>query len=380
MFLGQGLLWQQMWKSLNPDGDSDSGCSPSSHNQATMQDQVAGLKETLSELAAAQDKPPSTSRRKRRLAGDDPGMSPVTVHSDEANLPPDDLVDSLVEIYFETIHPWIPMLHVSQFRANLSSPSQRRRTTTILHAIVSLCIRFSRDPRLEENPELRTTYASRSRQAVILQSMESFSVENLQALIICAFDTIGSGRGPSAWSIVGSMTRTVEQLRLSVEDEDHQHPSSSSRALIRRMAFLTPCSSWREVEERRRVFWNVFLMDRFCSITTGWNLSLTSADVKRRLPCEGALWEESEPLKTPTPYFGVSDQSYNHSNSTLPAARLESEEEQASLGGFAYCIEATESLGLVTSFFLQHEIDVNKRHDVQRWLMRFKQLDLRLVQ
>lgn len=379
MFLGQGLLWQQMWKSLNPDGDSYSGYPPSSHNSTSMQNQVTGLKQTLSSLAAAQDESPS--RRRRGASGDSAGMSPVTVHSGDTSLPPDDLVDSLIEIYFETVHPWIPMLHVRQFRASLSSPSQRRRMTTILHAIVSLCIRFSRDPRLDENPELRTTYASRSRQAVILQSMESFSVENLQALIICAFDTIGSGRGPSAWSIVGSMTRTVEQLRLSVEDEDHQHPSSSSsRTLIRRMAFLTPSTSWREVEERRRVFWNVFLMDRFCSITTGWNMSLTSADVKRRLPCEGALWEEGEPLKTPTPYFGVADQSYNHFNSTLPAARLEGEEEQASLGGFAYCIEATESLGLVTSFFLQHEIDVNNRHDVQRWLMRFKQLDLRLVQ
>lgn len=380
MFLGQGVLWQQVWKSLNPDSDSDSGCSPSSHNPTSMHDQVTGLKQTLAKLASAQDVPPST-RRPVPSSNHAAGSPPVVVHSDDVGLPPDDLVDSLTGIYFETVHPWIPMLHVRQFRADLANPSQRRRMTTILHAIVSLCIRFSRDPRLEENPELRTTYASRSRQAVILQSMESFSVENLQALIICAFDTIGSGRGPSAWSIVGSMTRTVEQLRLSVEDEDHQYPSSSSsKTLIRRMAFLAPCSSWREVEERRRVFWNVFLTDRFCSITTGWNLSLTSADVKRRLPCEGALWEESEPLKTPTPYFGVADQSYNHSNSTLPAARPESEEEQASLGGFAYCIEATESLGLVTSFFLQHEIDVNKMHDVQRWLMRFKQLDLRLVQ
>jgi hypothetical protein len=377
MFLGQGVLWQQMWKSLNLDGDSYSGCSQSSHNSTSIQDQVSGLKQTLCKLAAAQDEPPSM--RRRGASSDSAITTPITVHGD-VSLPPDDLVDSLTGIYFEIVHPWIPMLHVRQFRANLANPSLRRRMTTILHAIVSLCIRFSSDPRLEKDPRLRARYASQSRQAVILQSMESFSVENLQALIICAFDTIGSGRGPSAWSIVGSMTRTVEQLRLSVEDEDHQSPSSASRTLIRRMAFLAPCSSWREVEERRRVFWNVFLMDRFCSITTGWNLSLTSADVKRRLPCEGALWEEGEPLKTPTPYFGVADQSYNHSNSTLPAARPEGEEEQASLGGFAYCIEATESLGLVTSFFLQHEIDVNKMHDVQRWLMRFKQLDLRLVQ
>ncbi|PNP42006.1 hypothetical protein TGAMA5MH_06185 [Trichoderma gamsii] len=207
--------------------------------------------------------------------------------------------------------------------------------------------------------------------------MESFSVENLQALIICAFDVIGSGRGPSAWSIVGSMARTAEQLQLSIEDEESQSPSG---ALIKRIAFLPPCKSWKEVEERRRIFWNVFLMDRFCSIATGWNCSLTSADVKRRLPCEGALWEEGEPLKTPTPYFGIADQSVNmNAAGALPTARPE-DEDPSSLGGFAYCIEATESLSLVTTFFLQQAVDVSKMRDVQLWLMKFKQLDLRLVQ
>ena len=119
-------------------------------------------------------------------------------------------------------------------------------------------------------------------------------------------------------------------------------------------------------------------MDRFCSIATGWNVCLTSADVKRRLPCEGALWEEDRPLHTPTPYFGVSDPPRNVGN-VLPSARPETA-DQASLGGFAYSIEATESLSLVTSFFLQQAVDVAKAHDVQLWLMRFKQLDLRLVQ
>jgi hypothetical protein len=55
------------------------------------------------------------------------------------------------------------------------------------------------------------------------------------------------------------------------------------------------------------------------------------------------------------------------------------EEDQDSIGGFAYCIEATESLSLVTSFFLQQAVDVTKIHEVQVWLMRFKELDLRLI-
>jgi hypothetical protein len=117
--------------------------------------------------------------------------------TNENDLPPDDLIDSLVKIYFTNIHPWIPILHVRQFREKMAAPAQRQKLTTIFHAIVSLCVRFSEDPRLI-NPDVRARYSKRSRQTVILQSMESFSVENLQALVICAFDTVGVSSSPKA--------------------------------------------------------------------------------------------------------------------------------------------------------------------------------------
>lgn len=64
----------------------------------------------------------------------------------DVELPPDDLIDALVEIYFARIHPWIPMLHVREFRERMATPSKRQRLGTMFHAIVSLCVRFSHDP------------------------------------------------------------------------------------------------------------------------------------------------------------------------------------------------------------------------------------------
>ncbi|KAH8596303.1 fungal-specific transcription factor domain-containing protein [Bisporella sp. PMI_857] len=385
MFLGQGILWQQVWRCLNAiQGPVQTSNVAEAHQvigDNDLVESISRLKSTLSSLPLDLDlEAPDTEsnrpikRRRRNSNTEEEFLQDIPpIRSEmENDLPPDDLIDSLVEIYFANIHPWIPILHVRQFREKKANPALRPKLTTIFHAIVSLCVRFSYDPRLE-NSEVRTRFSKKSREKVILQSMESFSVENLQALIICAFDTIGSGRGPSAWSMVGSMTRTVEQLQLSIEDEDQRQPAE---ILIKRMAFLPPAKSWTEREERRRVFWNIFLMDRFCSIATGWNFSLTSADVKRRLPCEGALWEEGKPLEVPTPYFGVGDKS---TEGVLPTNRPESQ-DQASIGGFAYCIEASESLSLVTTFFLRHAVNVSNMQDVQMWLMRFKELDLRLVQ
>ncbi|KAJ0114020.1 hypothetical protein J7T55_007854 [Diaporthe amygdali] len=420
MFLGQGMLWQQnitkIWRRLDdvaPERVSnpsppDSGCSMVG---TSLQECTAQLRKTLSSASGDGNSwalPPSekeTSTRVHDVQHHQANPLPSRMDSehrittgDDNELPPDDVLFLLVETYFRLIHPWIPMLHVRNFRQRMKDPLQRSQITTICHAIISICARFSNDPRLGQDSAARDQKAKRSRDTVILQSMQSFSVENLQALIIIAFDTIGSGRSPSAWSVVGSMTRTVEQLQLSVEpaSDEQSRAAEMLQNQIKRVAFLPPARDWSELEERRRVFWNVFLMDRFCSIATGWNLSLTSADVRRRLPCEGALWEAGDALETPTPFFGVSEK-YDQTSTTspsldprqrqkaqanemrLPTARVESE-DQESLGGFAYCIEATESLSLVTSFFLQQAVDVSKAQDVQMWLMRFKQLDLRLVQ
>ncbi|KAF5974252.1 hypothetical protein FCOIX_8388 [Fusarium coicis] len=318
MFVGQGVLWQQIWNSIKQPNNQQYGQTPDSHPEISIQQMASDVRRHLTEL-------------------------PLSEIGQQ--------VDSVVE----GLPPG------SSFDGTNTHPP--KNTPSLQHQ-VSL--------------ELRAQYSTSCRQTVILASMESFSVENLQAMTICAFDIIGSGRGPSAWSIVGSMSRTVEQLRLSTEEETQSH-QSRSKALIERVAFLPPASTWAEVEERRRIFWNVFLMDRFCSICTGWNLSLTSVDVTRRLPCEGAIWETGEPTQTPTPYFGISTRCHDREKDYLPATR-DTEDGQASLGGFAFCIEATESLSLVTSFFLQYRVDFKEVHEVQRWLMRFKQLDLRLVQ
>lgn len=51
----------------------------------------------------------------------------------------------------------------------------------------------------------------------------------------------------------------------------------------------------------------------------------------------------------------------------------------STIGAFAYRIEATESLSRITSFFLRQEIDYRDKKGISNWLMRFKELDVRLV-
>ncbi|KAI8941889.1 hypothetical protein NX059_000003 [Plenodomus lindquistii] len=383
MFIGQGLLLRPLLQQL---GSRSNPLAP--EPDGGLEGQVHALQQEL--LGYANRSPvPELRHVRASLPSNELPANPhtsVPTHTDvqpltAPTLPPTEIVDRLVELYFREIHPWIPVLHVSDTKRKLEDPVQREKLTSVLLAIVSVCLRIDNSDYARASHDLKAL-CLRYRHAVMLRSMETFCVQNLQALVIISFDILGSGRGPSAWSVVGSMARTVEQLQLSVEETNDEPSDASKYSLISRIAFLKPPQSWVETEERRRVFWTVFLMDRFCSVATGWNNSLTDADVRRRLPCEGALWEAGRPV--PTPFFGIAERSPTSSQTVQTLApgierHTTDEEEVDHIGGFAFCIEATESLNLVTTFFLRQAVNFDSTKELQIWLLKFKELDLRLV-
>ena len=285
------------------------------------------------------------------------------------------------------------MIHQARFSQRMNDATQRKQLSVILQAMSVAASKFAHDT--------VETIAPRTRDWVIYTAMDSLSLENLQALIIIAFDDIGNGNASKAWSIIGSMTRTVEYMGLA-----HEQEAGELRHFCQPSACLQDTSDWTEVEERRRVFWNVFLLDRLCSVTMGWNTSLTSDDVYRRLPCDGHLWRKQSPVLTP--YFGIWDKSkarigtpigyvsrfQSPTQGQLPTEAAGHSQmgatpsintgrdmvtDMSTVGALAYSIEATESMSRVMSYFLQQKVDVRDQEEISSWLTRFKELDLRLV-
>ncbi|KFY75496.1 hypothetical protein V499_04538 [Pseudogymnoascus sp. VKM F-103] len=307
------------------------------------------------------------------------------------------LLDGVLDNYFSQVHPWLPMLHENSFRQQLAEQVYDENIEAILHAMVVAAVRLVIRPDTPASIRRTLKLTKRSRDWVLLHAFGSLSVENLQALLIIAFDYIGRGEANSAWSIVGSLTRTVEYLQLSVEVDD-----TDEQPLLKPCPIVPSCKDWTETETRRRVFWNIFNMDRLCSVMTGWNTSLTSDDVHRRLPVDGVLWRKREAVTAP--YFGIWDKSAGRIGNSIaylttqyPTLAQSPEEEHqspgsmsnfgqnnnteamSSVGAFAYCIEATESMSRVTTYFLQQKVNLSDQKQIGSWLMRFKELDLRLV-
>ncbi|KAF4956408.1 hypothetical protein FSARC_11611 [Fusarium sarcochroum] len=313
-----------------------------------------------------------------------------------------DLFDELVEAYFDHIQPWIPMINMKGFKERVQQDTGQR-ITIVLQAMAVAALRHVQRNGQPLESDFVKSETSRLRRCVMIEAMDDLSVENLQALIIIAFTDIGDGNLTKAWPIIGSLTRTVEYMELSVEAEDRQHRP----AVLPDDSPLPPPLEWTEEEERRRVFWNIFILDRFSSVVKGWNTSLTAADVCRRLPICGGNWFHDEPAITP--YFGIWDRSrakigisitflpghYPSPSQSVGGEATDSEAPKPSsshagqhtsstvdmskVGAFAYYVESIESLSQITTYFLQTKIDFTDRQEVSLWLTRFKELDLRLV-
>lgn len=381
--------------STNPGSQDD--LFPSARENSTASDILQLLARELPRFvqAAGTDvgvvatpiKPPR--KRMRTIGGRSGDFS-----DDGPALPSHTQLQSVVAAYFDNIHPWIPLIHQARFLTIFSEPSKYGASTVILHAMVIAAAKFVSDLDVDSVELLRAR-----RNLVLCMAMDNMSLQNLQALCILVWDDIGRGNAAKAWSIIGSLSRTVEYLQLTQEQRlGEVHP------LCQPYTILPFTDDWTVIEERRRVFWNIFLLDRLCSVTMGWSSSLTSSDVRRRLPCDGVLWRKETPMTTP--YFGIWDKSRGSLNQPIgfesvdspSSARRDNVNAQisgnipgitsqaslpaslaSSIGAFAYNIEATESMSRIMTHFLQQQVNVEVQSEVEAWLTRFKELDLRLV-
>jgi hypothetical protein len=168
----------------------------------------------------------------------------------------------------------------------------------VLHALVAVALRHMDPDVLFLDSDQIHQQIKVSRMIVETHALRNVTIESLQALIFLVFDLLNDGQPQRAWPLIGSLTRTIDYLQLTVEPSP-SHP----RSLMAPVRLVKPSNDWTELEERRRLFWIIFLLDRFCSASTGWNTSLTAEDVHRRLPADGGYFTREEPVTTP--YFGT---------------------------------------------------------------------------
>lgn len=282
----------------------------------------------------------------------------------DQDLPPYDLLYSLADLYFKHINTWCPILHRKTTFDTLFGPSSLDEADNmLLHAIVATTLRYSPDPRL--TPEIRQNYHDASKQKIMLYGLQNSSIKALQALVILALDICGEANGPPGWNLLALITRSAVQLGLSVEATSAVvSPQVPSIYTLRAMVLPEP-TSWIEDESRRRLFWMIYVLDRYATITTAFDFALDEREIDRRLPCRDDLFSQNRPSDTRWPQFSGRDDRDTGSPDHL--------------GSFSYYVEVMTILSQIHQF-LKKPVDIGRNEDVECWQREYRDLNTMLTQ
>lgn len=300
-----------------------------------------------------------TGASQANLPTSDRGANPVAQDQD---FPPYDLLYALTDLFFKHINTWCPILHRRTTLDSLFGPNALDEADRILlHAIVATTLRFSTDHRLSE--QSRGRYHSVSKQRVLLYGLENSSVKALQALVILALDIVGNSNGPPGWNLLALITRSVVQLGLAVETTSASvAPVYPSIYTLRAMVLPEP-KTFIEDESRRRLFWMVYLLDRYATISTAFDFALDDKEIDRKLPCRDDLFARNQAVETRWfPTVERTDYTMN---------------KPENLGSFSYYIEIIGILSQIHRF-LKKPVDIGALSDVEQWQNDYRSLDQKL--
>ena len=300
------------------------------------------------------------------LLGSGPLLSPALGNND---LPPQDMLYALTDLYFKHCNTWCPILdRKTVFRTLSSRPHLAEEDRVLLHAIVSAALRFFHDPRLAS--EARARQYALSKRTVQMYALENVSVGALRAPVILCLDIMGASNGPAAGMVLAQLSQTVRQLGLC--DEASVFLTSTSEdtptrsGLVHRLSTAGQPVSWLEDEGRRRLCWMVYILDRYAAmaaVTTGYTLA--DADVRRVLPCSYDLFSGDVPVETN--WFGSPDDLEG-------GARLSVVNKSENLGSFSYHCEMITILSRVHDFATT-PLDISSPTETAAWRNKYRQLD-----
>lgn len=232
------------------------------------------------------------------------------------------MLDELVDLFFTHVYAWAPLFHRPTFQATMLVPDRQ----LLLHGMVVLGFRFwTRDDEGGAWPSAgqREQYVKVSRDRLLVETINSASLVAYQALALLAVDAIGDGPGPRTWNIMAMLVACARQLHLDhnpspimggmgtasgggvraaspssplVTNEDTEENTTSTTGFLE-ISLSSSSSSAVEAEEKRRLFWTIYNLDRFSSVSLGQPCAIDRRRVRLQYPARDDAWGQSVPLE-----------------------------------------------------------------------------------
>ncbi|KIW14899.1 hypothetical protein PV08_07684 [Exophiala spinifera] len=284
-----------------------------------------------------------------------PGPLSVPAMEDASSgLPPTAVLHELVELFFELVHPWAPLFCKPNFTAGMFAPDRQ----VLLHGIVVVSFRFWRNP--APSAQEKDNFVKTSREQVLLKSVDTCSLVSTQALALLALDAIGQGPGPRTLNLMSMLITAAHQLGLA-KTRSPTTPETNT-PLVRNEEPLDGADfSNISKEEKRRLFWIIYSLDRFSSVAHGQSGGIDTKAIKLPYPLNDGEWNQ-----TVTPEWFQAGQQTKPSHAYCSASL------------WHHNIDLLASLDRSNQLLIQ-PVDLSLPAHCQEWQSVFRRLDITMT-
>lgn len=211
------------------------------------------------------------------------------------------MVLHLVDLFFDKVQPWLPILHKPRFsdflreklqHGNDALASLPANEAVLLASMMALSTRFLSAETLAGFPcaEWEQAYVVRAQHLYAeARNLETYDLMYLQGSIVLAYYFYSSGLSAQGWILVGVCVRLAYDFGLSETDADDQR--------------VEPALDWVYMEECRRAWWLVWELDTFGSFVCKKPYAIDRGRFFVLLPVSDEAWfagEQVSSVRLPT--------------------------------------------------------------------------------
>ncbi|KAG0227092.1 hypothetical protein BGW42_003150, partial [Actinomortierella wolfii] len=200
---------------------------------------------------------------------------------EQTALPPRDIADHLIEIYFARIHPLLPILPKASFlRQYRSADPEKRPPVVLLTAMFALASCFSDHPEIvrdnDDNESFGDVYFARAKRLVDFE-YEMPRPSAVQALLLMTVYRLTNARcGGRVWVMLGMAIRMCQDMGMHRNSARWHLPPG-------------------EAEIRKRLWWSCYIMDRWISASMGRPCAIQDIDCDVDFPStEEEEWVDAD--------------------------------------------------------------------------------------
>lgn len=275
--------------------------------------------------------------------------------ANDTHIPPD-LLKSCCFHFQRYISRWCPILHPTTYRGLLPKITNEE-DFVLAQAIIAVSLRFLPAEQLPEQPE---RYNAAARRTVISYALENTSISSLKALAILSIDLMGTSKKIPSSSVIALMMGMAEELGIMVESNLSSQSLDYAAKHKRPLPHIFAPASFVEEEGLRRLFWTLYLLDRFVVFATAFDFCLKDAKINRRLPCHNRFFLQNTTVIAPLFQPGTSILFQNG--------------EYRNFGGFSFCIDGLSILSRI-HIFLGQVINIETLSGVEKWFLEYHELE-----